>query len=152
MKKKNGFTLVEIAISVTLLSVVMVFMIKFIAILRTDEDSIGLETDLILNKTIISRTIHEDIIGSNGISSLSCTNLKCTFSLKDGSSRSAEVINEGTTLVYKNITKNEILLSRKLPNNLVFVLSGSETTYLYMINIAVDSHTEHNIEIVNKKS
>lgn len=151
MKSKNGFTLVEIAISVTLLSLVMVFMIKFISIIRMDEESIGLETDLTLNEAIISRTIHEDIIDSKGINTLSCTNLKCTIGLKNGENRTLEVINEGTTLVYKNTTKNEILLSRKNPNNFVFVLVGNETSYLYMIDIKVDLHPEYNIEIVNKK-
>ena len=40
MKNKNGFTLIEIAISVTLLSVVMVFMIRFLSVIRKDEDGI----------------------------------------------------------------------------------------------------------------
>ena len=149
---KKGFTLVEIAISVTLLSLVMVFMIKFISIIRTDEDSISFEMDLILNKSIISRSINEDIRESSGIGSLSCTTLKCSIGLKDGSNRELEVINEGTTLVYKNTTKNEILLSRKSPNDLVFVLSKSETSYLFLLNISVDLHPEYNIEIIDKKS
>ena len=42
MKNKNGFTLVEITISVTLLSAVMVFLLGFVSEVRKDEDSITL--------------------------------------------------------------------------------------------------------------
>lgn len=153
MRNKKGFTLIEVAISVTLLSVVMVFMIKFVSIIKSDEDLIDIETDLILNKTIISRTIHEDIILANGIASLNClTNTKCTIELNNGESRNLEIIMDGTTLVYKNTSNDEILLSKKNPNDYKFSLNKNETAYLYLLNIGVDSHPEYNIEIVNKKS
>lgn len=149
---KKGFTLIEIAISVSLLSLVMVFMIKLVSIIRTDEDSISLETDLILAKTIISRTINDDIKSSNGIKNVSCTDTKCTINLNNDTTKTIEIKNEGTTLEYKNTTTNKLELTRKLPNNYTFSLNKSETTYLTIIEIEVVSHPEYNIEIVDKKS
>ncbi len=152
MKNKKGFTLVEIAISVSLLSLVMVFMIKFVSIIRTDEDSISLETDMLLTKSIVSKTINEDIKDESGITSISCANNKCTISLKSGKNKTLEITDEGTTLLYKDITNNKIEFTRKLPNNYVFSLNKEETNYLYIIEINIDSHPEYNVEIVDKKS
>lgn len=149
---KKGFTLVEISISVTLLSLVMVFMFKLISIIKTDENSISLETDLLMTKTILSKSINEDIKTSRGIKSLTCTSSLCNIVLNDNNSRTLQVTNDGLVLVYKDTTNNKILITRDLPNDYVFNLSNIETDYLYDILIEIVSHPEYNIEIIDKKS
>lgn len=151
MKNKKGFTLVEVAISVSLLSFVMVFMLKFVSEIRKDEDSISLNTDMLLNKAIISKTINEDV-NEEGISTLTCSNIKCTINLKNNKTKTIEITDDGTKLTYKNITDDEIELVRVLPNEYVYNIKKTETSNLYLIEIEIDSHPEYNIEIVNKKS
>lgn len=151
MKNKKGFTLVEVAISVSLLSFVMVFLLRFITEIRKDEDTISLNTEMLLNKAIISKTINEDI-NKVGINSLTCSNTKCTITLKNNKTKTIEITDDGNKITYKNVTDDEIELSKKLPNDYVFNIKKTENTNLYLITIEVDSHEEYNIEIVNKKS
>lgn len=151
MKNKKGFTLVEVAISVSLLSFVMVFLLRFISEIRKDEDTISLNTEMLLNKAVISKTINEDI-NETGISSLTCSNTKCTIALKNNKTKTIEITNDGSKLTYKNITDDEIELTKILPNEYVYNIKKTENANLYLIEIEIDSHPEYNIEIVNKKS
>lgn len=151
MKNKKGFTLVEVAISVSLLSFVMVFLLRFVSEIRKDEDTISLNTEMLLNKAIISKTINESV-NNTGISSLTCSNIKCTIILKDNKTKTIEITDDGTKLTYKNVTDDEIELTRKLPNEYVYNIRKTENASLYLIEIEIDSHPEYNIEIVNKKS
>ena len=152
MNNKKGFTLIELSISVTLLSLVMVFMFKFISEIRKDEDTVGLQTEMLLIKSIISKTINTDVKNSGGISSLSCTSAKCTIDLKDNTTKIIEITNGGTILKYTDTTKNEILLTRKLPSNYAFYLNKKETNQVFILEISIPSNKEYNIEIVNNKS
>jgi len=151
MKNKNGFTLVEITISVTLLSAVMVFLLGFVSEVRKDEDSITLRTEMLLNKNIIAKTINQDIRGSGGIKSQTCSNTKCTITLNNNITKTIEITNEGTLLTYKNTTTDKIELTRKLPDNYIYNIKSTENTAIYLITIEVDSYPEYNIDIVNNK-
>lgn len=149
---KKGFTLVEVSISVALLSLVMVFMLRFLSDIRKDEDAIGFRTEMLLNKSIISKNINEDIRSAGGISTLSCTSNKCTFLLKDNTSRELEIINEGSVLSYKNTTTEKIDFTRKLPNGYVFNFSKMENPQVFVLDIIMDSEQEYNVQIVSEKS
>lgn len=62
MKNNKGFTLVELVISITLLSIVLVFMMKVLISLKNKEDANGINTKLLVNQTIISKTLNNDNI------------------------------------------------------------------------------------------
>ena len=59
--KKNGFTLVELTISIALLSVVMIFLLNFLKQINEEDTGIDDVSYLILNKNVISETINKDI-------------------------------------------------------------------------------------------
>ena len=47
---KNGFTIVELIISVTILSIVMVFALNLLVVLKEKETSLDTDTDMVLNQ------------------------------------------------------------------------------------------------------
>ena len=153
MNNKKGFTLIELSISIALLSVIMIFMLKLITIIREEEDSINIKTTMLLNKTIISKALHEDIEASLGIKTLSCdSSSTCTISFNNGKTKTLELNNEKNKITYKNNTDNKIEFTKKLPENYNFNLNKIENDYLYTLEINIVSHPEYNIEINYKKS
>ncbi len=148
MRNKNGFTLIEISISVTLLSVVMVFMFKFLDIIRKDEVGMSDKTDMLINKTLISKTINEDIRASLGINNIECIDNSCTLVLNNDESKVIELSKDKRTLTYKNITTDEVILRRKTSDGYIYNLSLKQNDSLKLIEIGIDSHEEYNVEIV----
>ena len=140
MLNKKGFTLLEVTISIALLSVVMVFMFRLLNIVRKDENAISLTTELLLNKSILSKNLNESIKNRNGISNSSCTETTCTLTMKDGKELKLELTNNRTILTLTNITDNKKELSRKLPDN-----------FKYKLRRVVESYEEYNIDIVDQK-
>ena len=149
---KKGFTLVELSVSVTLLSLVMVFMLRFLNEIRKDEDAIGFKTEMSLHKTIISKNINEDIKKSGGISSLECANKKCVITLNDESIRELELKKDNSIVSYKDVTNDVLLFTRQLPEGQTFNLGLLNNEKVYVITILVELHPEYNIDIVNEKS
>jgi len=138
--KKNGFTLVEILVSISLISVVLVTLLNSLVkikdvYLKADED-----TDIRLTNAIISRTINNDIKENGGINGgFNCireinddeTVIKntCEFSLRNGQKRELNVYliiykeniennrtlnNNRSTVEYKDLDNDEILLIKTI--------------------------------------
>ena len=59
--KKNGFTLVELTISIALLSVVMIFLLNFLTLVKKEDIGIEETTNMEIDKSVISKTINSDI-------------------------------------------------------------------------------------------
>lgn len=151
MLNKKGFTLLEVTISIALLSIVMVFMFRLLNIVRRDEDSVSLITELLLNKSILAKNLNESIKKSEGISSLDCTTTKCTINLNDGTTKVLELTNNNTVVELTDTTNSKKEVVRKLPNNYTYQLKSLENDYLTIITLSVNSHEEYNVEIVDKK-
>ena len=124
--KKNGFTLIEITISITLLSVIMVFLFKYLNLVLKDE------TNILLDQNIISKIINEDI-NNNGIKDVNCSSNSCDITLLNEERRLIE-INENL-INYKDTTNNITLLKRKTILNYNITLKN-DITNLYQIIFA----------------
>ena len=59
---KKGFTLIELSISVALLSVVIIYLLYFLKTVRDEDEGINAVTEMELDKAIISKTINSDIL------------------------------------------------------------------------------------------
>lgn len=151
MKNKKGFTLIEVTISVSLLSVIMIFMLKFITTIKKDENTISLNTEMLLNKTIISKKINKDIRENGGIKNISCSAYLCEITLNNEINKRLEIDPEIKKITYRDITNNEQILSKKLNENFEYSLKEIEDYNLNIIEITVDSHKEYNIEIIDEK-
>lgn len=163
---KKGFTLIEISISVALLSVVLLFVINLLTVIRRNEDEIGIDTKLEINKAIISKTINEDILENEGIKEITCeSELSCDIVLnKDDALRKiyiapvTETNSDGdritiTVLHYEekdtsgNTTK--VLFTRKSLEGYYYKLSLEEKTLVNILTVVVEDHPAYNIEIVS---
>ena len=144
--KKNGFTLVELTISIALLSVVMVFLLNFLTLVKKEDVGIEETTNMEIDKSVISKTINSDILKENYISTLSCTDVLCNITLTSGAKRTITI--DGNIVKYTDTIKNKVLMSRK--TNLSYTLKSESLTTIDKITF-VTENTEYNIEIISSK-
>lgn len=144
--KKNGFTLVELTISIALLSVVMIFLLNFLTLVKKEDVGIEETTSMEIDKSVISKTINSDILKENYISTLSCTDVLCSVTLKSGAKRTITI--DGNIVKYIDTTNNKVLMSRK--TNLSYTLKSTSLTTIDKITL-VTENSEYNIEIISSK-
>lgn len=144
--KKSGFTLVELTISIALLSVVMVFLLNFLVLVKKEDTGISEVTDMELDKSIISKSINSDILNNDYISSYNCTSSLCNITLNSGEKRTLEV-NENI-IKYTNASNNKVLLSRKTSLN--YSIKSEELTTIDKI-ILTSEKSEYDILIISSK-
>lgn len=70
--KKNGFSLLEILVSVVLVSVVFIFMLNSLIKLKTIYNKSDSNTDILLLGSTLSRVVNNDIKENEGINTVSC--------------------------------------------------------------------------------
>lgn len=156
--KKNGFTLIEIAISITLLSVVLLFVVNFLTFIRDDEGSISYETKLELTKNLVSKSINEDIKKNSGIKTLSCSEYSCLITLNNDEERSLS-IDEEYSIIYNDLTNNKKIYSKAAPINyaknnnerLAYHIKNNSNSTFFIITIEVSNNSDFNIDIISKK-
>ena len=144
--KKHGFTLVELTISIALLSVVMIFLLKFLVLVKKEDEGVSTVTDMELDKSIISKTINEDVLNEGYISSFTCNNSECSINLKSGKVRTLSSIDN--TVKYIDTTNNKVLMSRKTILN--YSITSTKGSVIDKI-ILVNDKSEYNIEIISSK-
>lgn len=144
--KKNGFTLVELTISIALLSVVMIFLLNFLTLVKKEDVGIEEITNMEIDKSVISKTINSDILKENYINTFSCTKVLCDITLKSGAKRSITI--DGNVVKYIDTINNKVLLSRK--TSLPYTLKSTSLTTIDKITF-VTKNFEYNIEIISSK-
>lgn len=142
---KKGFTLVELVISIALLSVVMIFLINYLKLIKIEGEDISNNTEKLLDVNIVSKIINEDITNNNGINTITCNATTCTITLNTNANRS--LIVDTNLITYKDLTNNKILLNRKMKSN--YTLSYKEKTTIHEINI--QGNTINNIITITSK-
>ena len=166
---KKGFTLIELTVSIVLLSLIMVFMFNFLSILKKDEDKIENNTEIIVMRNSISQYINDDIRNNGGINRINCcSEYDCTYTCpEDNINNYAIYMNNGkikklslervdTTsyqiVKYEDITDTNnivIELKKQLPEIYSFnPLKYENMNNLYYLRIPVTLHPELDIEIV----
>ena len=144
--KKNGFTLVELTISIALLSVIMIFLLNFLTLVKKEDVGIEETTSMEIDKSVISKTINSDILKENYINTFSCTDVLCSVTLKSGAKRTITI--DGNIVKYIDTTNNKVLMSRK--TNLSYTLKSTSLTTIDKITL-VTENSEYNIEIISSK-
>ena len=151
MKNKNGFTLVEVSVSIALLAVVLIFIINFLTIIKSSEDEVSLDTKLMINSSLISKAINRDILSEDGIASCTCTLINCDITLASGVSRRLYLSNDGLTIYYYDVTNGEMLFTRASIESYPYSLEYEAKSTIHQININVSNSPENDIQIVSKK-
>lgn len=146
---KKGFTLVELVISIALLSVVMVFLLNFLELISNEDDGVEKETLVQLDKMTVSKTINEDL-HSDSISTLTCTSNVCTITTVGGKTKKLAL--NDNLLLYEDITseKTIVILKRKL--SVDYKISSEEKTYIRLITLTDETNADNNITFISKKS
>ena len=98
---KKGFTLIELSISVALLSVVIIYLLYFLKTVRDEDVGINAVTEMELDKAIISKTINSDILNEDNINNFTCLDGLCTIYYNSGKIKTLKV---GDNTVICNFT------------------------------------------------
>ena len=155
MNSKKGFTLIELTISLVLLSVVLIFVLNFYNIIRNNESNNTFESKLELNKSLIASNLYKDIYSCGGISDVTCDSNSCIITLNNNQKRKLELSDPLNTsykkLKYINETNNEIIYSRDAIDGYNFNIEYEELTTIHKIVIKQWNDVSYQIEIVSKK-
>lgn len=156
MMNKKGLTIVEIVVSIGLISIVIVFLFQVILTIKNVNDRQNNKTDTLITTTIITREVEKDlnsfgldnnvtnniIVGDeciqtsdddfrNNIIPNTATNTKCVKIIYDSSNVKN---NEGYILYYQNDKKN-FLAYKRGKNNII------ETQTIREISVSPDDNT-----------
>lgn len=90
---KKGFTLIELIVSITLVSIILVSLLATLVKLKQTYEVIEEDSDIRIYSASISRHINNDIINNKGISSGTCNEegSKCELKFKNGEERTLEI-------------------------------------------------------------
>lgn len=90
---KKGFTLIELIVSITLVSIILVSLLATLVKLKQTYEVIEEDSDIRIYSASISRHINNDIINNKGISSGTCNEegTKCELKFKNGEERTLEI-------------------------------------------------------------
>ena len=93
---KKGFTLVEVIVSIVLVSVILISLMATLIKLRNTYGEVHKNTDVLIYGSSLSRVINNDLMDKNGIRHTSCdTNgLNCDFILGNDEQRRLEIVEE----------------------------------------------------------
>jgi prepilin-type N-terminal cleavage/methylation domain-containing protein len=125
---KKGFTLVELIVSITLISIVLVSMTATLISLRTAYSRAYEDSDVLVYSSSISRVLNNDFTNNNGIRSISCNLIgtRCDITFGNNERRQLKIVEvpdsspqsvidqrgyrkQRTTLQYIDKNTNEIL-------------------------------------------
>ena len=149
---KKGFTLVEIIVSISLVSVVMIFLFQIITTIKNIYDKQNNKNDIKITVAVITREVERDLssfglvrvptktcdMANNNIIPSTATNVKCIKLIYDGNNVKN---NEGYIVYYQNNGKYFLGYKRGKDNII-------ETQTVREINVA----PKEDIDIINKKN
>ena len=154
MKNKKGFTLVEVIVSIVLVSVVMVSMLASLTKLRDTYTVIHENSDVLVYTSSIARVINNDLMKNNGIRYSNCSidGKKCDLILGNDEKRSLEILEEGIGEDlgdYKDPCKNQDITHEKVTTTLRYLNTTKNTEKLiYIRTLILDRYTNNNTNVV----
>ena len=100
---KKGFTLIEVIVSVVLVSLVMVTLTSTLVELKKKSEVVALNTDAVVYSSIISRIVNNDITENNGVKFIECdpNGEECGMVLGNNDKRSITLKETSDTRVAK---------------------------------------------------
>lgn len=163
---KKGFTLVEISVALVLLSLVMVFLLSFLKVLRKDENKIEEDTNMVILRNEIAKYINEDVYNNEGIKDIKCCNGNdCTYTcgtsidsfgiyMNNDRIKKLELVKNSNniydTVMYSDITSEvKIELKKTLLEGYAFnPLVLKHVDDLFYIKVPIQLHEEYDVDIV----
>lgn len=127
---KKGFSLIELLVSIIIISITLLFITSFLQVLKSNKEGINLNVSDSIDRVSVSKELNESSIKYRIDSILKNSDKKLTINYKNGIIGVIEIINNDKTLKY---TEN---------SNIRFVktLSDSNATYEKVIYDAEDEN------------
>lgn len=154
LKNRRGITLIELIISIALISVVLLFLFRILVLLRYDENYDAQNSKMMVNKSQIIQNIQTDFI-EKGLKKVICNEGESTttFEFEDTSSKILKF--DGPNLLYGVVNQEE---GRALDDGFIYggVLIDQKTTgensYIYFkISVNYDNNdpaSQHDISFI----
>lgn len=148
---KKGFSLIELLVSLVIISVILVFITSFIVSIKDEKNGLSLNVPVLIDQAAISKILNNDA-NKNGISSITKNNNnKITITYKDETTGVIEI--SSSTLKYSK--NNNVELIKTLKNatfsSISFVssdenyyknFSNGKKYFKYVINISTGDKIE----------
>lgn len=107
---KKGFTLIELVVSLILISIVLVSMMGTLVKLRQTYSLVNEDADARIYGALIAKVVNEDLLINNGIRTITCSNAEdisyCDIVLGNNKKRTLEIlrnqIDNDTETIYAN--------------------------------------------------
>ncbi len=147
---KKGFTLVEVIVSIALLSIVLLSLYKILDLTKFNEKTTLSKTENLIKKAEIEKIINEDVY-TNGIKEITCTKESCDIILNNDLKRNISITNENKNIVYTDTTNDKVLLNETM-EALEFSLNLKSNDNLILLSIENNLDTEYTIDIAYYKT
>lgn len=157
---KKGFTLIELMVSIGLISIMLVFMMNTLVKLRDTSIASGIETNLQVGQAIITNAVNKDVLENTGILSVKdelgnsvCNGILSTnpmiLTMKNTQIRILKLEKDNTVFIYKNDTVEKPILVRKTPNGYSYAGFKCETIgNLIKITIQITDNPNYTSEVL----
>ncbi len=146
---KKGFSLVELIISIILLTIVLIFMLGLLVRLNNKKEDAS-DLGILIDQAIISKKINGDVLNLGGIESVVCDTTSCTITYGIGQTKYIALSVDKKTITYGTIS--EIEIAKTLPDEYEYdTTTVSNNIYsninLIKIVVSVKDAPKYNIEI-----
>ena len=148
MKKKKGFTLIEVTVSIALLSVIILFVVNFINLLRKNEDGISVDSKLYLNRELTSEYLNNDAKENGAATNAYCEDNICYIYYANGEARSLSIDETKTKLEFRNIGTDRTIYSKKIEEGYEYALELEQRANYYVLKVLVDNYPKYTTEMV----
>lgn len=155
---KNGFTLIELIVSIVLVSIVLVSMTGTLVKLKQTYNIINEDTDARIYGATISKIINDDFLKNNGIRDISCSNdedmSSCEIVLGTNQKRTLEILRNTIPNDKETIYENGKNIGTKTYEKTTLRYSDSttgavKTLLIKTIELIVKSNNEVDNNLVN---
>lgn len=155
---KNGFTLVELIVSIVLVSIVLVSMTGTLVKLKQTYNIVNEDADARIYGATISKIINDDFLKNNGIRDISCSNdedmSSCEIVLGTNQKRTLEILRNTIPNDKETIYENGKNIGTKTYEKTTLRYSDSttgavKTLLIKTIELIVKSNNEVDNNLVN---
>lgn len=155
---KNGFTLVELIVSIVLVSIVLVSMTGTLVKLKQTYNVVNEDADARIYGATISKIINDDFLKNNGIRDISCSNdedmSSCEIVLGTNQKRTLEILRNTIPNDKETIYENGKNIGTKTYEKTTLRYSDSttgavKTLLIKTIELIVKSNNEVDNNLVN---
>lgn len=155
---KNGFTLVELIVSIVLVSIVLVSMTGTLVKLKETYNVVNEDADARIYGATISKIINDDFLKNNGIRDISCSNdedmSSCEIVLGTNQKRTLEILRNTISNDSETIYENGKNVGTKKYEKTTLRYSDSttgavKTLLIKTIELIVKSNNEVDNNLVN---